>query len=105
MEGCLSFKFAPLSVVSGSCGDILVLKAKLLKSLLNENGIIAIMTLFHPNSDEDFKQWWYRRDITHISFYTPKTLRQMAEMVGLAVLFEDNKNLCVLSSINASSPS
>src|SRR3989339_1726616 len=29
---------------------------KLLKSLLNENGIIAIMTLFHNNNEEDFKK-------------------------------------------------
>ena len=78
---------------------------KLLKSLLSEKGIIAIMTLFHPDSDEDFKQWWYRRDATHISFYTPKTMRQMAELLGLNVLLVDKKNLCVLSSVNANSAS
>jgi SAM-dependent methyltransferase len=69
---------------------------KLLKSLLNPNGILAIMTLFHPNSKEKFKKWWYRRDSTHISFYTPKTFEQMAGLLGIKVLTVDGKNTCTL---------
>ena len=71
---------------------------KVLKSLLNKNGIIAIMTLFHPEDDEAFKQWWYRRDATHIGFYTPKTMRRIAELLGFKVLLLDNKNLCVFTT-------
>ena len=69
---------------------------KLLKSHLNKNGILAIMTLFHQNNDEHFKKWWYRRDSTHISFYTPKTFEFMAELLGMTRLTRDNKNICVL---------
>jgi len=69
---------------------------RMLKSHLNNDGILALMTLFHPNDDERFKDWWYRRDATHISFYTPRTFRRMAALSGLKVLLSDEKNICVL---------
>jgi len=69
---------------------------KLLKSLLNKDGILAIMTLFHPNDEEGFKKWWYRRDSTHIAFYTPKTFQYLASLVNLQVKMSDKKNTCVL---------
>jgi len=69
---------------------------KLLKAHLNKNGILAIMTLFHQNDDEHFKNWWYRRDSTHISFYTPKTFEYMANLLGMKVLIVAGKNICVL---------
>ena len=31
---------------------------KLFKSLLNKDGIISIMTLFHPQDDTQFIDWW-----------------------------------------------
>lgn len=73
---------------------------KLLKSRLNKNGIIAIMTLFHPNDEEHFKKWWYRRDSTHISFYTPRTFKLMANLVGMKILMVDGKNTCTLGDIS-----
>lgn len=69
---------------------------KLLKSLLSPHGILAIMTLFHPNNVKEFKQWWYRRDSTHIAFYTPKTFECMANLLGMKVLAADSKNTCTL---------
>ena len=54
------------------------------------------MTLFHQNDAEHFKGWWYRRDETHISFYTGRTFEKLAELTGLNVLFKDPKNICVL---------
>ncbi len=72
---------------------------KLLKKHLNANGILAIMTLFHQNDDEHFKQWWYRRDSTHISFYTPKTLQYMADLLGMKIILVDDKNVCVMREI------
>ncbi|OGC21381.1 hypothetical protein A2291_07725 [candidate division WOR-1 bacterium RIFOXYB2_FULL_42_35] len=71
---------------------------KLLKTLLNNHGIIAIMTLFHPNNDEEFKKWWYRRDSTHICFYTSKTLQTMADLIELKVSLVNNKNICVIGN-------
>lgn len=69
---------------------------KLLKSHLNDGGILAIMTLFHLQDEDQFKKWWYRRDVTHISFYTPKTLRYIANIFDMKVVKIDNKNVCIL---------
>jgi 2-polyprenyl-3-methyl-5-hydroxy-6-metoxy-1,4-benzoquinol methylase len=33
---------------------------------LNPQGVFAIMTLFHPNDQETFSKWWYRKDPTHV---------------------------------------
>ena len=67
----------------------------LFKHHLTERGIVAIMTLFHPNDFVQFKKWWYRKDATHISFYTPKTFQYIAHIFGLKILRADNKNVCV----------
>ncbi len=72
---------------------------KLLKPLLNKDGILAIMTLFHPNNAAEFKKWWYRRDSTHIAFYTPKTFAKMAELLEMKTLITDEKNIYVLASL------
>jgi hypothetical protein len=70
--------------------------AAMLVKHLNPHGLLAIMTLFHAGDAEDFKKWWYRRDPTHISFYSPKTLQVLADLLGLKVLLMDAKNICVL---------
>ncbi len=68
----------------------------MLKNHLNGGGILAIMTLFHQNDEEHFKEWWYRRDATHISFYTPKTFEHIASLSGMKILMADKKNICVM---------
>ncbi|UMZ72925.1 class I SAM-dependent methyltransferase [Natranaerofaba carboxydovora] len=69
---------------------------KLLTKHLKEDGILAIMTLFHPESIKKFNNWWYRRDPTHISFYRPETFEVMADKLGLEVLDYDDKNTLVM---------
>jgi len=56
------------------------------------NGYIILMTKFPPADDDAFLAWWYRRDITHISFFTPKSFEIMAMKLGLKVLkfIDDN---------------
>lgn len=71
--------------------DILALLVK----HLNSNGYIVLMTKFPPKEDEAFLAWWYRRDPTHISFFTPKSFEVMAEKVGLKVLQTINDNIVV----------
>jgi len=71
---------------------------KLLKRHLEKGGQIAIMTLFHDNNEESFWKWWYRRDPTHILFYTPKTFEVMADMCGLKVIKCDDKRIVVFTS-------
>ncbi|MEZ2658911.1 class I SAM-dependent methyltransferase [Aneurinibacillus aneurinilyticus] len=67
---------------------------RLFKDLLKENGLLAIMTLFHPRDDEKFCAWYYRRDKTHISFYTPKTMAYIAKELQMQVRYIDEKRYC-----------
>lgn len=71
--------------------------AALLRDHLHKEGILALMTLFHPGEEEQFLKWWYRHDPTHISFYRPETLEVLAHKLGLKVLTFDSKNICVLA--------
>jgi len=64
---------------------------KLFESLLKDDGILSIMTLFHARDDAAFENWHYLRDITHISFYTQKTLESIAKMVGLEIIYTNEK--------------
>lgn len=71
---------------------------QLFKTLLNQEGILAMMTQFHNNQIEDFINWPYTRDRSHISFYTPKTFEVIAKQVGLELLLHDNQKCIVLKS-------
>ncbi|MDQ3516309.1 MAG: class I SAM-dependent methyltransferase [Gemmatimonadota bacterium] len=45
-----------------------------LRELLVPGGLLGVMTRFRPG-DGSFGDWWYRRDPTHVCFYTPATMR------------------------------
>lgn len=61
------------------------------KELLLPEGTLAVMTQFHPNTIEDFKEWHYIRDKSHISFFTAKTMDIIAEMTGLKVVYSNGR--------------
>ncbi|MEA3424417.1 MAG: class I SAM-dependent methyltransferase [Bacillota bacterium] len=67
----------------------------LFKELLKDDGTLGIMTLFHANSDEKFCDWHYRRDRSHISFFTAKTMKVISEKIGLELVFTDNNRYSV----------
>ncbi|ATB68275.1 methyltransferase [Sulfurospirillum diekertiae] len=69
---------------------------KLLAQHLKPDGMIALMTLFHSDDKAHFLTWWYRRDPTHIIFYTPKTLEILARQCGLEVVKTDGKRIAIL---------
>jgi hypothetical protein len=68
---------------------------KMLAEHTNENGYIVLMTKFPPQDDTEFLAWWYRRDPTHISFFTPESFEVMAKKVGLKVVKTIDKNIVV----------
>ena len=68
---------------------------ELLSQHLNPNGYIALMTKFPPLDDNEFLNWWYRRDATHISFFTPKSFEIMAKKEGLELLKTINGNIAL----------
>ena len=53
---------------------------------LEPNGILSVMTLFHPKNREKFFDWHYIRDKTHISFFTPKTLQIISNIKRLELI-------------------
>ncbi|MCP4156058.1 MAG: class I SAM-dependent methyltransferase [bacterium] len=71
---------------------------QMLKKHLKPNGILSVMTLFHPickenpGGEEVFRQWWYRRDPTHISFFRPKTFYYIAGHLNLEILMMGERN-------------
>lgn len=62
----------------------------LFSNLLKPNGVLAIMTQFHKNDKDHFLSWSYIRDRSHISFYTPKTMKYIAGKVGVKVIYTDD---------------
>ena len=64
-------------------------------SLLRPGGHLIITTLFH-HGPAGIPNWWYARDKTHVSFYSPATLRWICEHFSFTTLYCDDKNLAIL---------
>ncbi len=62
---------------------------------LLKGGILAITTYFHPGP-EDFLDWWYRRDPTHVSFYSLKTFQWVVDYFPFKLLDTDGKKMLAL---------
>lgn len=67
----------------------------LLESLLTDRGLLAVKTLFHTTCD-DFNNWWYRKDPTHICFYSPLTFKWIENNFNLSIQILENRSVCVL---------
>ncbi len=72
-----------------------------LTSLLSPTGYLAVMTQFYSfknktTSKELFKGWYYKRDPTHIVFYSDQTFDWVAKHYGLKIIFNNNKNFVIL---------
>ncbi len=67
-----------------------------LVDLLEDGGYLLISTYFRKMNDEQFLVWWYRRDITHVSFYNMKTFEYLAKELGLEIVKHNNKNTILL---------
>ena len=54
--------------------------------LLRNGGILGVMTRFH-GIEAPFATWWYRRDPTHVCFYSEATMRWIADSRAWTVEF------------------
>lgn len=63
--------------------------------LMKPQGYLSIMTLFRPYHPDDFNQWFYIRDTTHVMFYTPKTLEIIASLMKWDLIDCDQKRIAV----------
>lgn len=68
-----------------------------LASLLKPGGTLAIMTSLRPDSDDAFLKWWYRRDQTHIGFFTLEAFLKLSELTPLTFSKTNNKQYFVFT--------
>jgi 2-polyprenyl-3-methyl-5-hydroxy-6-metoxy-1,4-benzoquinol methylase len=67
---------------------------ELLISLVQPNGLLAIMTLL-ISDNIDYKSWWYKNDPTHVVFYREETLVYLAKRFYLEIIFNDSKSVII----------
>ncbi|MFA6505413.1 MAG: PfkB family carbohydrate kinase [Treponemataceae bacterium] len=59
---------------------------------LRPGGVLALHTHFVPENDGEFKSWWYKEDLTHVSFYSIESLIRLARLTGLSpIAFESGR--------------
>lgn len=63
--------------------------------ILKPGGILAVSTLYAPVDREEFNCWWYKEDLTHLAFYTRRTLLKVGETLELDSIFDNGTNLYV----------
>lgn len=64
--------------------------------MLSSGGILAVRTQLVP---DDFKDWWYHSDNTHIVFYSKETLDRIAEKYGLYCFTLATGSVFIFSSV------
>lgn len=69
-----------------------------LKDCLMPNGLLAIMTRIHPGI-ANFEKWWYRKDNTHISFFSLKTAQVLATLLDMRITKTDGERFFCLQKI------
>ncbi len=63
-----------------------------LLSILRPKGELLIMTLiFDSETDTNFKDWYYRKDPTHVFIYTKKTVQFIAATYNLKFEIQNNR--------------
>ena len=60
-----------------------------LVQLIKPGKYLAVMTSFHQGI-EHFKDWWYKRDPTHVSFYSLKTFQYIEKNYPLEIVKKKN---------------
>ncbi len=71
-----------------------------LANLLIPGGYLVIMTNLRTMALPEFLTWWYKRDITHISFYTLESLAIIAKKNNLKIIETNNKKIIVFQKNN-----
>lgn len=70
---------------------------EVIKNLLKPGGTFFAMTSIYDSSI-DFKSWYYRRDETHVSFYSAKTFEWIQERFKFKALTIASKSLVVFKA-------
>jgi SAM-dependent methyltransferase len=67
-----------------------------LVSSLRPGGMLAIRTEFFCSDREAYLQWYYRRDPTHVVFFSPQTFRVMCERASVSYMGDNRKNIVLI---------
>lgn len=62
-------------------------------NLLNPDGYIAIQTAFCPSNRDEFLDWYYHLDPTHIIFFRVETFEYLAREFGVEIVYQNEKNM------------
>jgi len=62
------------------------------------------MTRFYPLKkeipcEENFSKWYYKRDPTHIAFYTSKTFKWLAREMDFKIIYNDQFDFVLLQNL------
>lgn len=68
-----------------------------LNKLLKKDGYLGIMTNLH-NGKEKFNRWHYKNDLTHITFYSKKTMEWIGDKFNYRIYFP-NKNIIIFKKL------
>ncbi len=60
-----------------------------LYNMLNENGVLGIMTAFRPD-DKEFETWYYKRDLTHVRFFTKNSFTWLAKKLNAKIIVPED---------------
>jgi cyclopropane fatty-acyl-phospholipid synthase-like methyltransferase len=58
---------------------------------LRTGGFLGVMTKFAEDDRDHFADWHYRRDVTHVTFYTKETFRWLADHWNADLEFHGNR--------------
>jgi len=68
-------------------------------NLLDDNGYLVIMTRLRNMNLKEFLNWWYRRDITHLSFYTTEAFIEICKKFNFEIILNNKINVIILQKI------
>ncbi len=66
-----------------------------ISGLLKEKGSLIIKTKLLTNEIKDFKNWFYRRDITHVQFFSEKSFLKLGDLFQFEVYEEIGEDLFI----------
>lgn len=73
-----------------------------LVGLLRPRGTLGVMTSLYDEAT-NFKTWWYRRDITHVCFYSERTMRWVGSRFGMRLSFPA-ANVAIFTTVARAEP-
>ena len=57
-----------------------------IRGVLRPGGYLVLRTLLHYSDLERFNRWWYRKDPTHVCFYSPRSFEVAAGLLDLELV-------------------